>query len=170
MFISFFPQLKFCCLFFYSLILTNSNLLLKIYCENIVVTFIDCDFLFCFLSFLVSLRFFFFFFLFYIIFPNLITSIRFFFFFLLAFSPPHTYPSSLFFLLFLFLLDFRTLSTVIRNREIKNKRLLAPPLIEGHRQALSLFCSGLLACSTVGQMASMSFFFLFFLLLLLWFD
>ena len=36
------PPLK---LFFYSPILTNNNLLLKIYCENIVVTFLNFDFL-----------------------------------------------------------------------------------------------------------------------------
>ena len=60
----------------------------------------------------------------------------------------HSFSSSLslslsffFFLLFLFLLDSRTHSTVIRNREIKNKWLLAPPLIEGQRQVLSHFCS-----------------------------
>ena len=33
-------------LFFYSSILANNNLLLKIYCENIVVTFLNCHFLF----------------------------------------------------------------------------------------------------------------------------
>ena len=33
-------------LFFYSLILANNNLLLKVYCENIVVTFLNCHFLF----------------------------------------------------------------------------------------------------------------------------
>ena len=37
------PPLK---LFFYSPILTNNNLLLKIYCENIVVTFFNQNFLF----------------------------------------------------------------------------------------------------------------------------
>ena len=37
------PSLK---LFFYSLILANNNLLLKVYCENIVVTFLNCHFLF----------------------------------------------------------------------------------------------------------------------------
>ena len=43
------PLLK---LFFYSPILTNNNLLLKIYCENIVVIFFNQDFiLFFFLSF-----------------------------------------------------------------------------------------------------------------------
>ena len=37
------PPLK---LFFYSSILVNNNLLLKIYCENIVVAFLNCLFLF----------------------------------------------------------------------------------------------------------------------------
>ena len=60
------PPLK---LFFYSPILANNNLLLKIYYENIVVTFLNCNFFFL----------------------NLITSIHFF--FLLVFSPPHTYPT-----------------------------------------------------------------------------
>ena len=36
------PSLK---LFFYSPILINNNLLLKIYCENIVVVFLNCHFL-----------------------------------------------------------------------------------------------------------------------------
>ena len=54
------PPLK---LFFYSSILANNNLLLKIYCENIVVTFLNYNL--------------------FIIFPNLITSIRFFLFFIL---------------------------------------------------------------------------------------
>ena len=45
------PPLK---LVFYSPILTNNNLLLKIYCENIVVTFLNQDFLF-FILFLFSL-------------------------------------------------------------------------------------------------------------------
>ena len=37
------PLLK---LFFYSLILSNNNPLLKIYCKYIVVTFLNCNFLF----------------------------------------------------------------------------------------------------------------------------
>ena len=37
------PLLK---LFFYSPILSNNNPLLKIYCENIVVAFLNCNFLF----------------------------------------------------------------------------------------------------------------------------
>ena len=74
-------------LYFYSLILANNNMLLKIYCENIVVAFLNCHF--------------FFFILFFISF--FLSSIRFFF-FSLDFSPPHTYthisPSSPFFLYF----------------------------------------------------------------------
>ena len=42
------PPLK---LFFYSPILANNNLLLKIYCENIVVTFLNCNFFFFFILF-----------------------------------------------------------------------------------------------------------------------
>ena len=45
------PLLK---LFFYSPILTNNNMLLKIYCENIIVTFLKYDILF-FILFLFSL-------------------------------------------------------------------------------------------------------------------
>ena len=43
------PPLK---LFFFSPILANNNLLLKIYCENIVVAFRNCHFLFFILFFL----------------------------------------------------------------------------------------------------------------------
>ena len=52
------PPLK---LFFSSPILANNNLLLKIYCENIMVAFLNCDFLFFILFFLSisSIRFFF---------------------------------------------------------------------------------------------------------------
>ena len=39
-------------LFFYLLILANNNLLLKIYCENIVIAFLNCHFLFFILFFL----------------------------------------------------------------------------------------------------------------------
>ena len=176
------PPLK---LFFYSPVLANNNLLLKIYCENIVIAFLNCHFLFFILFFLSisSIRFFFFFS----------------FFFSLVFSPPHTYihSSSLLFLflldsrslssafslslslslflLFLFLLDSRIFSnSLCDKKQRKNKQeisclhhrwsndtsrrkiLLAPPLL-----ALSLLL--------------FSFFFLFFflflfLLLLLWFD
>ena len=49
------PPLK---LFFYSQILANNNLSLKIYCENIVVTFLNFDFLFFILFFFFSLIFF----------------------------------------------------------------------------------------------------------------
>ena len=48
------PPLK---LFFYSPILTNNNLLLKIYCENIVVVFFNQDFLFFILFFFLSFHF-----------------------------------------------------------------------------------------------------------------
>ena len=64
-------------LFFYSPILINSNLLLKIYCENIVVTFLDYDFLFIML-FLISQPLFH---------PYV--------FYFSSFSPPHTLSLSL---------------------------------------------------------------------------
>ena len=118
------PPLK---LFFYSPVLANNNLLLKIYCENIVVAFLNCHFLF-FILFFLS-----------------ISPIRFFFFFSLVFSPPHTYTHSSS-LLFLFLLDSRSLSLsffffylilehslalyVIRNRERTSKRYLACTTID----------------------------------------
>ena len=70
-------------LFFYSPISTNNNLLLKIYCENIIIMFLNFDFLFLILFSFLSLVFFF-----------IHTS-----FFFLVFSPPHTntYPQYLFF-------------------------------------------------------------------------
>ena len=48
------PPLK---LFLYSLILTNNNLLLEIYCENIVVVFFNQDFLFFILFFFLPFHF-----------------------------------------------------------------------------------------------------------------
>ena len=55
------PLLK---LYFYSLILANNNMLLKTYCENIVVAFLNCHFFFFILFFLSffpsSIHFFFF--------------------------------------------------------------------------------------------------------------
>ena len=99
-------------LFFYSPILTNNNLLLKIYCKNIVIAFLNCHFLF---------------FLYYFSFLNFIHTGFF------SFFSPHTYPThisiyssfsfssslqtlfhslALSFLLFLFLLDSRTLSSM----------------------------------------------------------
>ena len=82
------PLLK---LYFYSPILANNNMLLKIYCENIIVEFLNCPFFFL-----------------YIIFPfflSIIHTFFFSFFFSLDFSPPHTYThislsSPLFFLYF----------------------------------------------------------------------
>ena len=78
------PLLKF---YFYSPILANNNMLLKIYCENIVVEFINCHFFL------------------YIIFPfflSIIHTFLFFFFFSWFFSTIHVYPYipflSLFFL------------------------------------------------------------------------
>ena len=87
------PPLK---LYFYSLILTNNNILLKIYCENIIIAFLNWYFLF--------------FILFFLSFLKKFHSSSFFFFFPSYFSPSHTYthisPSSLF--LLYFPLDSRT--------------------------------------------------------------
>ena len=81
------PSLK---LFFYLPILTNNNLLLKIYCENIVIRFLNCHFLFFILFFLYFIHTFFYF-------PFL---------FLSFFSTTHVYPllylSSFFFSYFFF--------------------------------------------------------------------
>ena len=68
-------------LYFYSPILANNNILLKIYCENIVVAFLNCIFPF---------------------FLSIIHIIPFLFFFSLDFSPPHTYTHYLHPLLFFF--------------------------------------------------------------------
>ena len=99
------PPLK---LFFYSPILTNNNLLLKIYCENIVVTFLKQDFLF-FILFLLSLFsfhpyvcffVFFFFFLHYLLHTHCPISIPtpfFFFFSLIQVSRTFQHSHSLFF-------------------------------------------------------------------------
>ena len=85
------PPLK---LFFYSPILTNNNLLLKIYYENIVVTISQLGF-----------------FILYIIFPFFhFTFIHTFHFFFSCFSPPHTCPLSLFpLLLFSFSPSFKNI-------------------------------------------------------------
>ena len=120
------PPLKF---FFYSPILVNNNLLFKIYCENIVVTFLNCHFLFFILFFLSisSIRFFFFlhhtriptlplfFFYFYLI-PNHFLQ------FSLSLSLSLSFSSSLFFYL---ILEHSLALYVIRNRERTSKRYLA---------------------------------------------
>ena len=81
------PLLK---LFFYSPILSNNNPLLKIYCKYIVVTFLNCNFLF-FILFFPS----------YHLDTFLLIFFFLFFFFLLVFSPPPMYPT-----LFLYLPSF----------------------------------------------------------------
>ena len=94
-------------LFFYSPILTNNNLFLKIYYENIVVTFLKQDFLF-FILFLLSLfsfhpyvcLFVFFFFLHYLLHTHCPISIPtpfFFFFSLIQVSRTFQHSHSLFF-------------------------------------------------------------------------
>ena len=89
-------------LFFYSPILANNNLLLKIYCENIVVVFLNCHFLFSILFFfsISSTRFFFLlFFLHHTLIPTLAP---FFIFFYLI--PDHFFQLSLSLSLFFFYL------------------------------------------------------------------
>ena len=71
---------------FFSPILTNNNLSLKIYCENIVIAFLNFNFSF----FILFFPYFFTFFFIHI-------SFFFFFFFPLFFSSTHTYPSLFFF-------------------------------------------------------------------------
>ena len=90
------PPLK---LFFYSPILTNKNLLLKIYCENIVVMFLNQDFLF-FILFLLSL----------ISFHPYVFS--FFLFFFLFFSSTHVVISLSPLLLFSFSPSFKNIPTL----------------------------------------------------------
>ena len=76
------PPLK---LFFYSPILAYNNLLLKIYCENIVVVFLNYHFLFFILFFL----------------SHHLSSIRFFFFFFVSTTLlSHSFPLSTFFFFF----------------------------------------------------------------------
>ena len=71
-------------LFFFSPILTNNNIPLKIYCENIVKIFLNFNFLFFILCFPYFILFFYPYFL--LFFP--------------FFSHPHTYPSFFFFIFF----------------------------------------------------------------------
>ena len=113
------PPLK---LFFYSLMLANNNMLFKIYCENIVVTFFNCYFLF-FILFFLSISsiplFFYFFFLHHTRIPTLAHFL--FFFYLIPYhflylSLSLSFSSSLF-LLFLFLLDSRTLSSSLCDKK-----------------------------------------------------
>ena len=82
------PLLK---LYFYSLILANNNMLLKTYCENIVVAFLNCHFFFFILFFL----------------SFFLSSVRFLFFFPLLIFLHHTrIPIYLHPLIFLFFLTF----------------------------------------------------------------
>ena len=113
------PPLK---LFFYSPILANNNLLLKIYCENIVVTFLNCHFLFFILFFLSLFHSYFFFpwfFLHHTCIPLLSLSTLLFLFLVHYRSLSSAISLSLsLFLLFLFPLDSRTLSPSISHKQI----------------------------------------------------
>ena len=120
-------------LFFYSPILANNNMLLKIYCENIVVAFLNCHFLF-FILFFISfihmfLSFFFLsFFLHQTRIPLLPPSSPFFFYFFFFFSQipkplSFSFLNSLFFyFLFLFSLDSRTFSSSLRDKKQRKRQ------------------------------------------------
>ena len=115
------PPLK---LFFYSPILAYNNLLLKIYCENIVVVFLNYHFLFFILFFLShhlsSIRFFFFFFCLHHTCIPFLSSIYLLFLFLVHSRSflQLSLSLSLSLLLFLFLLDSGTLSPSISHKQI----------------------------------------------------
>ena len=108
-------------LFFYSPILANNNLLLKIYCENIMVTFLNCHFLFFILFFLSFIHTFFF----SLVFSPLHMHTHsyfypplFFYFFFLYLIPE---PFSLSLQLFLFLLDSKTSSSSICDKKQRKR-------------------------------------------------
>ena len=100
-------------LFFYLSILANNNILLKIYCENNEVAFLNCDFFYSlyYFSFLSSISFFLFLFSCFFscthVYPLL--SLSTILIFLFYFIPEHILQLS--FLLFLFLLNSRTFSS-----------------------------------------------------------
>ena len=106
-------------LFFYSPILVNNNLLFKIYCKNIVVTFLNCHFLF-FILFFLS-----------------ISSIRFFFFFLHHTRIPTLAP---FFFFFYLILEHSLALYVIRNKERTSERYLACSIIDRRTQVGAKSC------------------------------
>ena len=116
------PPLK---LFFYLPILTNNNLLLKIYYENIVVAFLNQDFLFFILFFLSFISF---------------SSIRLIFFYS-CFSPPHTCPVSYLLsptlLLFSFSPSFKNILASSHSLSSSSLSLSLSYLISEHSLALS---------------------------------
>ena len=122
------PPLK---LFFYSPVLANNNLLLKIYCENIVIAFLNCHFLFFILFFLSisSIRFFFFFSFFFLLFflhhTHIPTLAPFFFF---SYLIPDLCLSLFFF--FYLILEHSLALYVIRNRERTSKIYLACSIVD----------------------------------------
>ena len=113
------PPLK---LFFYSPILANNNLLLKIYCENLVVASLNWHFLF-FILFFLS-----------------ISSIRFF--FSSCFFFHHTCIPTLtpFFFFFYLILEHSLALYMIRNRERTSKKYLAYSIIDQRTQAGAKSC------------------------------
>ena len=107
------PPLK---LFFYSPILTNNNLLLKIYCGNIVIVFFNQDFLFFILFFFLPFNFH----------PHFISFFLFSFFFFLSSTQDTQHP--------FFLFSFSPLKNIpdfpvlhITERERERDRLGPPP-------------------------------------------
>ena len=123
------PPLK---LYFYLPILANNNMLLKIYCENIVVAFLNCHFLFFILFFLSFIHTFLFFFLLFFLhhmrIPTPISILSFFslllFLFLLdsrtSLSLSRSFSNSLFFY-FLFLLDSSTFSSSLCDKKRRKR-------------------------------------------------
>ena len=123
-------------LFFYSPILANNNMLLKIYCENIVVAFLNCHFLFFILFFISFIHMFlsFFFlssFLHHTRIPLLPPSSPFFFYFFLFFYQipkplslflPPALSFSTFFFFFHLIPEHSLALSVIRNREKGRER------------------------------------------------
>ena len=146
------PPLK---LYFYSPILTNNNMLLKIYFENIVIKFLNCHFFFFILFFLSS-------------FLSSICFLFFSFFFSLDFSPPHTYthisPSSPFSFFYKFPLDSKTLFSSLcdqkRRKRQKEKEQMGQmaPLCRHHSSSSPMQPGWQMAC----VFFSFSFFFFFF--------
>ena len=111
------PPLK---LFFYLPILTNNNLLFKIYCENIVIVFFNQDFLFFILFFFLSFHF------------HPYTCLFFLFLFSFScFSPPHKYLAPL--LLFSFSpQEHSGISHSLHIRE-RERELVRCPTADGDR-------------------------------------
>ena len=125
-------------LFFYSPILVNNNLLFKIYCKNIVVTFLNCHFLFFILFFLsissIPFSFFLLFFLHHTRIP-ILAPFFFLFYMIPDLSLSLSLSLSLYFFFFYLILEHSLALYVIRNRERTSKRYLACPTVDRRTQA-----------------------------------